>query len=293
MNYGMPYKGSKNRIAEKIISFLPPAEHFYDCFGGGGAITHCALLSGKYRYVHYNELDPLVFKGFKMAVNGEFKNENRWISREEFHKLKDTDPYVAFCFSFGNCYRTYAYNPEIEKFKKAVHYLLFFNDDSLIKNYIDFDYKFKSDSLKEKRLELQRYLKDFIHQIKGLCNTDNNNVGNVCQNLERLERLQNLELKENLILSDKSYNELKFEENSVIYCDPPYIDSEQYRTKFNHEDFYNWARNQKNIFISEYRMPDDFKEAFSIKKSCTFKHSGKSTIEKIFTNSSTSLFDEW
>ena len=35
MKYGIPYTGSKNSIAEKIISVLPPAEHFYDLFGGG------------------------------------------------------------------------------------------------------------------------------------------------------------------------------------------------------------------------------------------------------------------
>ena len=77
----MPYKGSKNSIAAEIISILPPAKHFYDIFGGGGAMTHAAALSGKYQYIHYNELNPLICKGFKMAVNGEFKNERRWISR--------------------------------------------------------------------------------------------------------------------------------------------------------------------------------------------------------------------
>ena len=36
MTYGMPYKGSKSRIAEEIISRMPRAKHFYDVFGGGG-----------------------------------------------------------------------------------------------------------------------------------------------------------------------------------------------------------------------------------------------------------------
>ena len=89
INYGIPYKGSKNKIAESIIAQLPSAKHFYDLFGGGGAMSHCALLSGKYKYVHYNEFNPLVFKAFKMAINGEFKDETRWISKEDFEKLKD------------------------------------------------------------------------------------------------------------------------------------------------------------------------------------------------------------
>lgn len=33
--YGMPYQGSKTRIADELIAVLPPARHFYDCFGGG------------------------------------------------------------------------------------------------------------------------------------------------------------------------------------------------------------------------------------------------------------------
>lgn len=123
--YGMPYKGSKDKIAEKIISVLPEADCFVDLFGGGGAISHCAAMSGKYKKVIYNEFEPLVYKGLKMAVNGEFSNENRWISRKVFFKLKDSDPYVAMCFSFGNDLKSYAYSPEIERFKKHLHYMFF------------------------------------------------------------------------------------------------------------------------------------------------------------------------
>ena len=135
--WGMPYKGSKNQIAEKIINFLPEGEWLYDLFGGGGAITHCATVSGKWKHVVYNEINPVVFKGFQMAVHGEFKNENRWISREDFFRLKDSDPYAAICFSFGNDLRSYAYSKECERFKKAVHYSTFFNNNSLLKEYAD------------------------------------------------------------------------------------------------------------------------------------------------------------
>ena len=77
MNYGMPYKGSKSTIAEKIVDKLPTADFLVDLFGGGGAISHFAALSGKYKTVIYNELEPVVYKGFKMAINGEFANETR------------------------------------------------------------------------------------------------------------------------------------------------------------------------------------------------------------------------
>ena len=200
MNYGIPYKGSKNKIAENIIAQLPPAKHFYDLFGGDGAMTHCALLSGKYEFVHYNELNPLVFKAFKMALNGEFKNENRWISREDFERLKDSDPYVACCFSFGNDFKTYCYAIDREPCKKAVHYSIFFDDNSLLSKYIDLkDFKYNSNNPSEKRLEFQRFLTVLLNENKleeNVCKNfccSNNVVSHVIVSLEMLERLQSLE----------------------------------------------------------------------------------------------------
>ena len=307
INYGIPYKGSKNKIAEKLIEQLPSATHFYDLFGGGGAMTHCALLSGKYKYVHYNEFSPLVFKAFKMAINGEFEGETRWISRENFEKLKDTDPYVAICFSFGNNLRGYAYNKECEKFKKAVHYSIFFNDNSLLKEYIDLsNFKYSSENLKERRLELQRYLTVLLRENKlevdyGISNShilqsqkrlENckeyfNSVGNarnVIQNFERLEHIPQISNK--VILTNLSYEQVHIERDSVIYCDPPYKDTDSYLDDFDHEKFYSWLRSLKQqVFISEYQMPDDFYEVFSIKKRVKFSQKQNTQkVEKLFSN---------
>ena len=295
MNYGIPYKGSKNKIAESIIAQLPPAKHFYDLFGGGGAMTHCALLSGKYEFVHYNELNPLVFKAFKMALNGEFKGENRWISREDFERLKDTDPYVACCFSFGNSFRTYAYNSETEKFKKAVHYSIFFNDNSLLNKYIDLkDFKYSSSNIKERRLELQRYMKtNLIESLERYMKT------NLIESLERLERLQSLERLERLqslesinncrvLLSNLSYEQVPIESDSVIYCDPPYTNTDTYCISFQHDKFYEWLREcrEKNqqVFISEYQMPSDFFEVYYKEKTSAFNdQKATKKLEKLFS----------
>ena len=46
-NYGLPYQGSKNQIAEDIIDFLPSGNRLVDLFGGGGSISHCASLSSE------------------------------------------------------------------------------------------------------------------------------------------------------------------------------------------------------------------------------------------------------
>ena len=39
MNYELPYTGSKNTIAEKIIEHFPEADTLVDVFFGGGAGT--------------------------------------------------------------------------------------------------------------------------------------------------------------------------------------------------------------------------------------------------------------
>ena len=50
MKYGLPYKGSKNKIAGKIFDLFPQADNFYDLFCGGGALTHYALLQKKFKH---------------------------------------------------------------------------------------------------------------------------------------------------------------------------------------------------------------------------------------------------
>ena len=254
MKFGMPYMGSKNSIAAWIVNQLPPARHFYDVFGGGGAITHAAVLSGKYRHVHYNELNPLVCKGFEMAINGGFKDETRWISREDFFRLRNTDPYAAICFSFGNNLRDYMYSQEIEDSKQALHNLVLFDNRHDFSKYFDLsEFEFSN------RLNIYtKYaeIKQFVKKHKG------SEQQQRLVSLERLERLQGLEglmrLQglEGLSVTCGSYNAMNFEPDSIVYCDPPYEDTRTYtgndEVSFDTDEFLNWAKHQTvPVFISE------------------------------------------
>lgn len=124
MNYGLPYKGSKNSIAKWVVSHLPGSHTFVDLFAGGCAITHAAMLSGKFEQFIVNDITeyPQVFRD---AVAGMYRDERRWISREDFSRLKDSDPYVRLCWSFGNNMKSYLYTPEAERFKKHLHAIFF------------------------------------------------------------------------------------------------------------------------------------------------------------------------
>ena len=128
MNYGLPYKGSKNKLATRIVDLLPRRKHFYDLFCGGCAVTHAAMLSNKWEHFTINDLNWQCPTLFVDALNGKYKDDTRWISREDFFRLKDSDPYVAFVWSFGNNLKAYLYSKEIEPLKRAIHFALFFGD---------------------------------------------------------------------------------------------------------------------------------------------------------------------
>lgn len=133
MKYGLPYKGSKNKLAERIVRLLPRRTNLVDLFCGGCAVSHAALLMGKFEHIYINDINWMCPTLFMDALQGKYTNDTRWISREDFIRLRDTDPYVAMVWSFGNNMRDYLYSKEIEPLKKAIHYALFFSDYSLAK----------------------------------------------------------------------------------------------------------------------------------------------------------------
>ena len=273
-NYGLPYQGSKNKIAEFIISKLPRAEHFYDLFAGGCAITHCALLSGKYNYVHANDIQIKYPQLFYDAAHGKYRNENRVITRDELFMLKDSDALVSLLWSFGNGRTTYLWDRNIEEVKQAACKVIM------------------SDDMINRRL----YFYEFIKKLKSIiCVDENDKLIRLktleslerLPSLERLERIQGLEclgemhILERLDISGKSYNEVEILPNSVVYCDPPYIGTGGYCVEFDHEQFYEWLRNTNfPVYISEYTMPKDFAIVASIDKISNFSATNNSTVKQ-------------
>ena len=131
MRCGVPYQGSKNKMARWVIDNLPEDEILVDLFAGGCAVTHAALLSGKWDRIVANDIGDAP-ELFCDAIDRKYADEKRWISREDFQNLKDTDPYVSLCWSFGNNRTRYLYAKEVEPWKKALHYARVFGDNSLL-----------------------------------------------------------------------------------------------------------------------------------------------------------------
>jgi DNA adenine methylase len=94
---------------------------------------------------------------------------------------------------------------------------------------------------------------------------------------------------QNVVLVNKNYLELEIPENSLIYCDPPYQGTTEYRDNFDHTIFWDWCRNKSKeghiIFVSEYKAPNDFTCVWSktIVSSLTKDTGSKVGIEKLFT----------
>lgn len=261
-NYGIPYMGSKNTIAHKIIEYLPKAENFYDLFCGGCSITHCAMLSKKYKNIYFNDIDKDMPKLFLDSIKGKYKNEKRWISKEDFNREKDQSAYIRCVWSFGNKGTNYLYGKEIEPYKKAYWYAVMYDDFSLLWALGINIPKIKAKTYKEKRLAIARELKKIKKNSRD-------------QALERLERLQSLqslealERLERLQMFTKSYDEVPIKENSILYCDIPYENTAEYvNDGFNHKKFYDWACKQKElVVISSYEISDDrFKRVINLKK---------------------------
>ena len=97
------------------------------------------------------------------------------------------------------------------------------------------------------------------------------------------------DLLKNVKLICDSYENLDFND-CLIYCDPPYQGSTQYRTgSFDHNKFFDWCREQakKNIvFVSEYAAPEDFIEVWSGEVLTSFASQRKkpthNAIERLF-----------
>ena len=87
-------------------------------------------------------------------------------------------------------------------------------------------------------------------------------------------------------LKNCAYNQWK-PYGFIIYCDPPYKDTTDYSTNFDHILFWNtmreWSRNN-TVFISEYKAPRDFKVVSKGEKYMSLSGSGSSSkrTEKLF-----------
>ena len=72
----------------------------------------------------------------------------------------------------------------------------------------------------------------------------------------QLPKLQGVEFRSG------DYKNLQIPEESIIYCDPPYMNTKGYTVGLDYDEFWQWCRERvydgHKVYISEYQAPDDF-----------------------------------
>lgn len=312
----MPYKGSKNLLAQRILDCIPSASVFVDLFCGGCAVSHAALLSGRFARVVVNDIEGDVSRLFVAAVNGQYKGESRWISSEDFFRLKESDPYVRYCWSFGNNGMYYIYSEAVEPYKRALHYAVVFGDFAALRRLCPLVSDAAEKALaglasrKARRVEVGRAIVMRLKQVGKPEDLKNNPLfgqirlrdGGVVrkerlerlESLERLERLQSLEClgrPQSLECLEMDYRDVQLPDGCVVYCDPPYAGTDGYvlnKSAFDQEAFWNWARKcERPLFISEYSAPVDFVPIMEVPhRSRLCATTNNSVTERLFVHES-------
>lgn len=256
--YGLPYKGSKNKIANWVIDHLPSADWFIDVFAGGCAITHAAIESGKYKHIIANDLTdtPAIFKA---ACEGEFEGYATVPSREQFHEQKADDRAMSLLYSFGNNAENYLWGVQNEDVKLEASRMI------------------NAPSVYERRLAYKRFIRALAKYdiqgrdagLQGLQGLEG------LEGLQRLERVQRLQGLEGLQITKLDYKDLFLfgvPENSVVYLDPPYkgTDTRGYAA-FDYDEFERWLKTLNfPVVLSEYTCPEGFEVLDSKSRTSTF-----------------------
>jgi site-specific DNA-adenine methylase len=138
MSLGIPYMGSKRKLASEILKLIVSRHSgitdFYDLFGGGGSVSFTAVKEHRFN-VHYNELNKHIYSLVKYLKENKTLEPKfyEWVTREEFFNQigksnEDADWYSGFvmsCWSFrNNSEKGYMYGSEIMEDKRLAHEFL-------------------------------------------------------------------------------------------------------------------------------------------------------------------------
>ena len=275
MNLGLPYKGSKNTIANDIVKALPRGKKLLDACCGGGAILMAAAMSGRWEKVVGNDLNAATIALLDAVLihKGQIEYEHPPVCTRDdfFHSLQRIengdftiqDCVNKYCASFGNNGQGYLWNPEIEKIKVNVEQMLV------------------ATRLPERR----RAFRKFIAYLEKQAEFDIAKLENIqqLQNLERLQRLERLERLERLDIFSIDYSEF-----DVVYFDIPYKGTAEYDFDFDYDRFYRmFATLEKPAFLSEYNSSYTCVSAFNKRAllcKASRKNGKKEKLEKLYFN---------
>lgn len=283
MAYGLPYQGSKNVIAERILKCLPSGTSFVDCCCGGGAILQAAVASGKYKSVTGYDINKSIIGLLKaVMVDGDTIDYEHFpmVSKAQFYEARDRDAsledwLIKYTCSFGFKGTEYLWGESRMKWKTLTH------------NVVTLP------TVEERRNALRDLLTLIVKEKPD--EAELKNMTHIEQ-LTNLNRIHEVELamkgyksKTKLQVFCKSMFDIPFENFDVIYFDPPYQNTTGYqRGTFSQIMFKALLKvlidSGKIVFVSEYNAPaDGFVEVASFKKQMTLKSDeNRTATERLF-----------
>lgn len=127
-----------------------------------------------------------------------------------------------------------------------------------------------------------KYFGGFAGEVKTKIGTIRNYQTEAIKNVEK--QVQKLK---GVIFESKNYFELDIPENSIVYCDPPYKGTTEYKHNFDHDLFWEWVRDMSKkglkIYVSEYNAPADFKCVWEKEAKSSLSANGKIGGNKVST----------
>ena len=84
----------------------------------------------------------------------------------------------------------------------------------------------------------------------------------ILEAISSLKKQIDTNISSNVVFKCEDYRNLDIKDGSVVYCDPPYEGTTDYKTSFDHQAFWEWCRSLSKrgciVLISEYNAPKDF-----------------------------------
>lgn len=290
----LPYMGSKRKSAGKIYqtikNFNPDSKLLCDLFCGGFAISEFFVKQGW--NVIANDANKYIIAILEQVINKKLDEAKclEWVSRDKFEDvLKNPQNYEAWyvgylmsCWSFGNNQKSYLFGRDIEHIKQAGHELVVYKNPDPVKKLFP--------KLPQKYIDGILQQKDWKTRRLALVKVTNSVLKTRVLELQQLEQLQRLEqLQQQIQFFSGDYRRVEIPEGAVIYCDPPYAGTAEYKEgAFNHAEFWDWVRDKSrayNVYVSEYKAPPDFKAILKFDQASTLSATSNTTasVECLFT----------
>lgn len=295
---GLPYMGSKRKLASKILDVItarhPQARYFFDLFGGGAAVSLEALKRPQFERVTYNDLNTGVVELLrKIQVDGVTPDFYKRISREEFHALKTGDDWkaglVKTCWSFGNDQRTYIFGPKVEPLKRVLHEIVVNRCERAQLEYVALTGEpiptsaLNAATVNERRLAVMA----FVKSRRGRFELEH------LERLKQLQQLQQLPQLERLELRNLPFDRVVIDappSETVVHLDPPYKNTKGYQEQACHAAITEFALvSPFPVYISGYETGGFSEVAQWAHRSTLNSNTSKPVVERLMGNRSALL----